>query len=334
MSSSRLTGFARHRVARTPRAFTLIELLVVVAIIALLVSILLPSLSEAREQAKRVACAAGLHQIALGDFAYATESKGGYFPMGLSQLTGPFGPQVFSGYFWNPPFGQKNQPGYDSAIPGYQAHMALYFLKYTDDPKVFYCPSNSQIQYDSPYGWMRAGGPQPLGWELGSPLGTWKFYVGYCMYANYTLGFENEKNACLMYQDNWHGWGFIDNVASTSADKRPDEKLLCADIISTMEDRKDIAKRLGFDKSVAKQVSEAASYSFNSHGTQNQPKGGNVGFGDGSVRWRSRAQIEGDWKRDVEWRISRKLDPKKARHICGCNAPQLSGEEYHLLLYW
>lgn len=61
----------RFRSARS--AFTLIELLVVVAIIALLISILLPSLGRAREQAKIVKCGAQLKDIGNSLAAYQND---------------------------------------------------------------------------------------------------------------------------------------------------------------------------------------------------------------------------------------------------------------------
>jgi len=54
-------------------AFTLIELLVVVAIIAVLVAVLLPSLARAREQAKKGTCLANLRAVAQASTTYASE---------------------------------------------------------------------------------------------------------------------------------------------------------------------------------------------------------------------------------------------------------------------
>jgi len=69
------------------RAFTLIELLVVVAIIALLIAILLPSLRAAREQARAVKCLANLRSIGQSIFFYVEQHKG--------VLPGPLHPPVY-----------------------------------------------------------------------------------------------------------------------------------------------------------------------------------------------------------------------------------------------
>ncbi|MCK4340520.1 MAG: type II secretion system protein [Phycisphaerae bacterium] len=58
---------------RRTTAFTLIELLVVVAIISLLMAILLPSLGQAKEQARRAYCLANLRSIGQAAFSYASE---------------------------------------------------------------------------------------------------------------------------------------------------------------------------------------------------------------------------------------------------------------------
>lgn len=73
--------------------FTLIELLVVVAIIALLVSILLPALKGARQLAKSAVCGSNLKQYGLASELYANDYNGWLAP-------------VYYGYqYWDPPGG-------------------------------------------------------------------------------------------------------------------------------------------------------------------------------------------------------------------------------------
>ena len=63
-----------YRGIRKGKGFTLIELLVVISIIALLVSVLMPSLNRARDNAKRTVCASNLKSIGQGVMIYASDN--------------------------------------------------------------------------------------------------------------------------------------------------------------------------------------------------------------------------------------------------------------------
>jgi prepilin-type N-terminal cleavage/methylation domain-containing protein len=69
-SSTRLTS-----ADRIAKAFTLVELLVVIGIIALLISILIPALGNARKAANRTACLANLREIGSSIMIYVAENR-------------------------------------------------------------------------------------------------------------------------------------------------------------------------------------------------------------------------------------------------------------------
>lgn len=71
-ASDRLAGHAR-------RAFTLVELLVVIGVIAILMAILLPALSRARDSANTLRCLSNMRQLAMFTQFYAMENRD-YFP--------------------------------------------------------------------------------------------------------------------------------------------------------------------------------------------------------------------------------------------------------------
>lgn len=78
---------------RTPsrprnRGFTLIELLITVAVISVLLSILLPSLSRAQAMARAAVCKSNLHQLYIANLTYANENADYHVPAASDMLDG------------------------------------------------------------------------------------------------------------------------------------------------------------------------------------------------------------------------------------------------------
>ena len=115
--------FARH----CSCGFTLIELLVVVAIIALLVAILLPSLSRAKEQARRAACASNLHQLVVALHLYS-EDNNEKIP-------------ATSGYRRNVTNYFRPGEGPNKPESNRFSDFSGMFPKYASTPDLYYCPS-------------------------------------------------------------------------------------------------------------------------------------------------------------------------------------------------
>lgn len=73
---------------RPADGFTLIELLVVVAIIALLLAVLLPSLKGARQQARQAVCLSNVRQLHVANTSYSVDEDGRYVPAAADIWTG------------------------------------------------------------------------------------------------------------------------------------------------------------------------------------------------------------------------------------------------------
>ncbi len=143
------------------RAFTLIELLVVISIIALLVAILVPALSQAKELARRATCAANLHGIGRGLSVY--ESANGVYPH-----------VPLNGAGWGVEIGTSRDLDPSDGVPNDRNPTSCLFLLVREDncpEDMFFCPSTDE----------KAAAANPRMWDFAD--GTAVSYSLMCPYG-------------------------------------------------------------------------------------------------------------------------------------------------------
>ena len=118
------------------RAFTLVELLVVIAVLAILMALMLPTLASAREKGWRTACLSNLRQMGIAIQAYANDSEGRI----------PYGPKAPA---FTSPFDLYPSTGAPTSLIslGNGAPVGLGLLlkdQLCNQPKALFCPSSDQ----------------------------------------------------------------------------------------------------------------------------------------------------------------------------------------------
>ncbi len=134
----------------TPRAFSIIELLVVIGIIAVLLGLILPALSQSRRAARALQCKSNLRQLGHALQMYANVYNGWFYPVGYEPVTGQFMPDAFGTRV--PPherwpmtvfkLGMPNPMPYDPAAYDESIYDPQSFPAAPFTPAVLVCPAD------------------------------------------------------------------------------------------------------------------------------------------------------------------------------------------------
>lgn len=136
-----------RQLAQARRAFTLVDVLVSVGVMALLIGLLLPSLSSVRETARRVACGSNMRQLGIGVQLFADDNRDQLPPTVRSEwyryqfrgdkaaAEGEVG-EIMTLRFSSEKLGLRGSKGWDGL--GF-----LFAGSHITAPGVFYCPSHS-----------------------------------------------------------------------------------------------------------------------------------------------------------------------------------------------